>query len=225
MKPKYDNIVLNIPHSSTIGLPAGWDNQDELMKAVNLWTDWHTDYIFSSKHPDVHAVIAQQSRFILDVERLIDDPMEKIGQGIIYTDFNGLHRTVTQEEKENLMQRYHHHLDILRSKINENTLLIDCHSFPSYMADVDICIGFNEDWSKPPISLLNFIQNYFKENGLSIGINYPFSNSISPETYCPYHSFMIELNKRIYLDETNFTCNENAARVKELINQLYHIIL
>ena len=65
------------------------------------------------------------------------------------------------------------------------------------MADVDICIGFNEDWSKPPISLLNFIQNYFKENGLSIGINYPFSNSISPETYCPYHSFMIELNKRI----------------------------
>ena len=123
------------------------------------------------------------------------------------------------------MQQYHNHIDILRSKITENTLLIDCHSFPSEIADVDICIGFNEDWSKPPISLIDFIQNYFKENGYSIGINYPFSNSISPKTHFTYHSFMIELNKRIYLNENNLTCNENANKIKELINQLYHILL
>ena len=39
----YDNIVLNIPHSGSNGLPAGWENTDELTKSVNKWTDWHTD--------------------------------------------------------------------------------------------------------------------------------------------------------------------------------------
>lgn len=225
MRLKYDNIILNIPHSSTEGLPAGWDNKEKLMKEVNRLTDWHTDYMFSSQHPNIHAVIARQSRFILDAERLINDPMEEIGQGIIYTFLNGIHRTVTQEERENLMQIYHNHIESLRSKINENSLLIDCHSFPSDMADVDIFIGHNEDWSKPSTSLLNFVQNYFIENGLSVGINYPYSNSISPKAHCTYHSFMIELNKRIYLDETDLTCNENAAKVKGLIKKLYRIIL
>lgn len=225
MKGMYDNIVLNIPHSGSNGLPAGWENTDGLTKSVNRWTDWHTDYIFTCQHPDVQAVIAQQSRFVLDVERLLDDPLESIGQGIIYTQFNGNKRTVSPEEHEHLMQQYNLHIEKLRSKINEHTLLIDCHSFPSDMEDVDICIGFNEDWSKPPVSLINFVQDYFEGNGLSVGINSPFSNSISPETQFTYHSFMIELNKRIYLNESDCTCNENADRIKEIINHLYSLIL
>jgi putative restriction endonuclease len=37
----------------------------------------------------------------------------------------------------------------LRYNLCPDALLLDCHSFPSELSDVDICIGFNEDWSKP----------------------------------------------------------------------------
>ena len=78
-------------------------------------------------------------------------------------------------------------------------MLLDCHSFPEEMGDVDICIGFNEDWSKPAKETIDMAVNHFLDHGFSVGVNEPYSNSETPQCNFRYHSLMLEINKRVYL--------------------------
>ena len=109
--------------------------------------------------------------------------------------------------------------------LSEHSLLIDCHSFPSDLSDVDICIGFNEDWSKPTDFVIDLVVELFKQHGYKVGINTPFSNSIAPETGYTYNSIMIELNKRVYLNEQTLDFNENAPKLREQLASLYSLLL
>ena len=92
------NIVLNIPHSSVQNYDTDeWSDKNLLHEQVNEWTDWFTDDLFrpsiKGKY-DIKANVFNHSRFYVDVERLIDDDLENVGQGIIYTDFNGNKRGI-----------------------------------------------------------------------------------------------------------------------------------
>jgi hypothetical protein len=69
----------------------------------------------------------------------------------------------------------------LRYNLCPDALLLDCHSFPSELSDVDICIGFNEDWSKPNKDTIELAVNLFEDCGYKVGINEPYSNSETPE--------------------------------------------
>ena len=46
----------------------------------------------------------------------------------------------------------------------------------------------------------NTVVNLFEDNGYSVGINYPYSNSEAPECAFGYQSMMLEVNKRVYLE-------------------------
>ena len=186
----YDNIVLNIPHSSIDGLATTkWNNKTALLSEVKRWTDWYTDIVFV---PDlgngIKTVIADYSRFVVDVERLPNDPMEKIGQGILYTDFNGLHRTIEQEEKLGMIAYYMGYIKTLKEMLNEHSLLIDCHSFPSDLSELDICIGVNDDWSRPSDFVIDLVVEFFKKEGYKVSMNSPYSNAIAPEANFTYNS-------------------------------------
>lgn len=84
---KYKRIVINEPHASIEGLYdehlGFWDIDEEFFNDVVLkWTDWHTDYLFHGNRIDgVRIVRFSYSRFIVDAERLWDDPLEREGQG------------------------------------------------------------------------------------------------------------------------------------------------
>lgn len=97
-----DSIVLNIPHSSS-EFPGtakdGWENGID--EHIQRWTDWGTDRLFgmaSSMDPRIHPVTFPWSRFFCDVERLENDPLEKIGQGIVYSSFEGIGGTLPEQK-------------------------------------------------------------------------------------------------------------------------------
>lgn len=97
-----DKVVLNIPHSSS-EFPGTakdeWENGIDVH--IQRWTDWGTDRLFgraSSMDPRIHPVTFPWSRFFCDVERLENDPLEKIGQGIVYSSFEGIGRNITGTE-------------------------------------------------------------------------------------------------------------------------------
>lgn len=82
--------MLNVPHSSPV-FPFGKECWDSGIDAeIERWTDWYTDWLFQSADPRVISVVYPFSRFFCDVERLENDPLEAVGQGIIYKQFNGL---------------------------------------------------------------------------------------------------------------------------------------
>ena len=226
---RYNRIVLNEPHASIEGLYderlSGWSIDDRFINDVVFHlTDWHTDYLFHGfKHPNIRTVRFPFSRFIVDAERLWNDPMEDIGQGIIYRHFDDYQRHVPQPYEALLLQLWEGHQQKLKSSLCEDALLLDCHSFPEDMGNVDVCIGFNEDWSKPSQELLDFTMNLFEENGYSVGVNYPYSNSEAPACPFGYQSMMLEVNKRVYLERRSVylktECDKKKS-VREVINRL-----
>ena len=70
----------------------GW--KVDVMPYVNRMTDWHTDILFNREDPRIKSVVFPLSRFVCDVERLENDEMEKIGQGICYERFREAKRNV-----------------------------------------------------------------------------------------------------------------------------------
>ena len=225
----YDNLVIHIPHVGISGLDSTcWSHKLSLLNEVRRWTDWYTDVIFVPEDVDslkIQSIIAGHSRFVLDMERLINDPLEKEGQGIIYTSFSGVHREVDVEEKKRLMIRYTAHQEELKSLLNEHSLLIDCHSFPSELSDVDVCIGVNDDWSRPSDFVIGIVKEGFDRQGYKVRVNEPYSNSIAPVTNFIYSSLMIELNKRIYMNEDTLEITSGAKLVRNVLRQIYGILI
>ena len=190
---QYKRIVLNEPHASIEGL---YDNQ------LSFW------------NIDEH--------FINDIV-LKCDPLEQQGQGIVYKQFDGYTRTVPEENEVQLLSLWHWHQQRLRDNLCEGALLLDCHSFPSEMSDVDICIGFNEDWSKPHKATVELAVNLFEDNGYKVGINEPYSNSETPDCPFPYQSMMLEVNKRVYMEDGSLRLigtNNHKRDVRNIMNTI-----
>ena len=229
----YNKIILNIPHSSIVGVHdkqyCGWKENERFKKdCVLKWTDWDTNVIFAPKghlEKSFEMHVFPLSRFIIDAERLIDDPLEAKGQGILYTDFDGFHREISPKVRDYLLNIYYGYIQQIRNSVTESSLLVDCHSFPADLSDIDVCIGFNEDWSKPKQQTIDMIVKIFKKTGYKVGINNPYSNSLSPICGFTYHSLMIEVNKRIYFDSEKLQLLPEAQLFTETINNVYTSLL
>lgn len=200
------NLVLNIPHSSLHGIfdekIGKWRLNSFLINDVVIpHTDIFTDLVFRVKDMEnITPIVFPYSRFVCDVERLENDPLEEIGQGIIYTKFKGYTRQpLTDEEKQAILQLRIEHINKLKSALNKDSILIDCHSFIAEEDDrwIDVCIGFNNDWSYNK-KVVDIVYKTFKKHGYEVSLNKPYANSIAPKMDFEYPSVMIEANKALY---------------------------
>ena len=88
---QYKRIVLNEPHASIEGLYDNqlsfWNIDEHFINDIVLkWTDWHTDFLFHEyRSNNVRTVRFPYSRFIVDAERLWNDPLEIGKRRAIYT--------------------------------------------------------------------------------------------------------------------------------------------
>ena len=197
-------MILHIPHSHTEILDRNISQHD-----INRGTDWFTDELFWCKNAD--RIIQKHSRFIVDCERLPDniEPMLKDGYGICYEkDFNG--KTISVNNKLELMRIYEKHHTDLNMLANKQlcyfpvVFVVDCHSFgfEQNPADIDFCIGFNDDFVE--FEMLEEIKNLLVSKNYKVGINKPYSNAIVPSQHYGnklVKSIMIEVNKRLYLTD------------------------
>jgi N-formylglutamate amidohydrolase len=132
---------------------------------------------------------------------------------------------VNRPEVKSITADYSRFVVDLKSMLNEHSLLIDCHSFPSDLSEFDICIGFNDDWSRPSDFIIDLVVEFFKKKGYKVSINSPYSNAIAPETNFVYNSIMIEINKKVYLNEQSLELTDNANILREQLSKLYRILL
>lgn len=244
-------LLLHIPHSSLyIPESAKTDyfvNIDELQRLNLEMTDLYTEQLFS--HPQADILVFPFSRLYCDVEKFADDNLEvmsKYGMGFFYT--KTLNQTPLRSEdpilKEKILNEvyipHHSRLDeFVRSFLgtNEELLILDCHSFSDAMVQTlfqkngnpDICLGFDEEFVDK--NVIEWIRGRFETEGYSVAYNYPYSGSIVPNVVLNQHtkysgvkSVMIELNKRIYLND-DFTPSTNYHQVKNvLFDILTHLI-
>lgn len=104
-------------------------------------------------------------------------------------------------------------------------LIVDCHSFPlialPYELDqtskrADICIG-TDPFHTPP-AICSAILSAAKEEGYSVAVDAPFAGALVP--LASYRkdkrimSVMIEVNRRLYMDEHSGSKAQNFEKVR-----------
>ncbi len=249
MSDSMTSIVLHIPHASTFIPPEYRDqfiiSEEVLREAIRMMTDHFTDELFiSGDDLKESAVVFPVSRICLDPERFIDDALEimfKKGMGVIYShsyDGSLIRRELTKVERSELLNKFYepHHkrLETMvreRLKTDKKCLIIDCHSFPDkplpYESDQstdrpDICIG--TDQFHTPQWLTDQIVTQFENYDLKTAINKPFRGSLVPGKYYRSDknimSIMIEVNRKLYMDEDRALRNENFDKIKQTIKHI-----
>lgn len=210
-------------------------------------TDHFTYDLYCSSVSDDQVVRAPVSRLVVDVERFEDDAYEMMaqrGMGVIYMSGSQkqlLRRVLTSSEREELLNKYYrpHHLQLTQSidrSLNTHchAFLLDCHSFPNkplpYEIDndnkerPDICLG--TDSFHTPQHVVDTFATEFQRLGLSVAINIPFAGTLVPQkhyqTDARVSSLMIEVNRKLYVDESTGLKNGSFNEIKVKIGQAIH---
>lgn len=242
-------VLVHIPHSGT-NIPDEINRKftiptraikDELLSM----TDHFTDQLFYSK--SLVMRVNGLSRLVVDPERFrndADEPMSLHGKGAIYTKtLQGIPlRELTKKESDDLLENYY---DVYHNRLNyeveqlikyhDKCLIIDGHSFPSEPfsyedneneARPDFCIGTCSFHT--PINIVNTVIEFFESNGYSVEVDFPFSGTMVP---LPYYladrrvsSIMIEVNRKLYMDESAGMKNGSFNTIRVLINDLMKAI-
>lgn len=211
-------------------------------------------FVPSEENERIKSIVFQWNRAICDVERLAHDPLEKkrvdesrphgLTLGISMFDFGDwcYKCNLARNKCYNNYMAHQRALEDLLMKSSTNglesyccyppVLLIDCHSFsasPTALcpepSDIDICLGYNDDWSRPSDDTLQVVADYFKGKGYKVGFNTPFSCSKTVEVPINYHSLMIEVSKRLYMNEETLEKTENFAQLQIDLQALYPLLL
>ena len=237
----YKSILLHVPHSSTLFPKESKYSFNDLDKDERLLIDYYTDELFIPEYNpnQIATVVFPYCRLYCDVERLVNDPLEKEGLGIRYIGKvqSGI-RSWNYRSFNNAEDAFKQHVDYhaLVSKklidMGDSTLIIDCHSFsalPNLLntnpPDIDICIGYNDDETRPDKVAIGNIVQHFMSKGYKVGINEPFSNSKTFSVPMNYYSIMIEINKRLYMDELTLEKTDRFVSLKQDIQSLYSVLI
>jgi N-formylglutamate amidohydrolase len=217
-----------VPHASRIIpediRPTILLTDEELADELVAMTDSYTDELFDLGSA-VRTVRFPVSRLVVDPERFLDDalePMAARGMGVLYertSDDRVLRAAPSGHERQALLDRFYapHHVELTSAveaalATHDSCLLIDCHSFPStprsYELDPmverpDICIGTDEFHT--PGSLLEHASQVFEASGWTVAIDRPYAGTLVPTKFYRLDprvvSIMIEVNRRLYMDE------------------------
>jgi N-formylglutamate amidohydrolase len=241
-------VVLHIPHSS--GYVPQEERRairldDQALETELLrMTDAYTDQLFPLTPVEAHRVICPVTRLIRDVERFPldeDEPMSARGMGVIYTRTSMgdvLRAPPDPLIRKSLLDRWYwpHHSKLERVVNDAVTrlgrcLIIDCHSFPSaalpYELDqtgprADFCVG-TDAFHTPPL-IRDAIVAAAKDAGYSVTVDTPFAGALVPLAFYRNDrriwSVMIEVNRRLYMDEHSGAKGPRFEEVRAVLARL-----
>lgn len=243
-----DWTILHIAHDSKY-IPSDLREQfilsdEELDKELLLMTDASTRELFNANGEHDLFIAAQVSRLVVDVERFEDDEseiMSQKGMGVIYTktaDQKELRRQLSDNERVTLLKAYYYpHHQRLAKKVEEviqrfnRCLIIDCHSFPSRplpcdhnqnLDRPDICIGTDSFHTSD--KLTSAFVSTLRDAGYSVKINDPYIGTIVPLQFYELdnrvQSLMVEVNRKLYMDEKSGILKNNFSDIAEEITSL-----
>lgn len=244
---KNDNspIVCNVPHSGR-EIPKDFINdfvlpKEELDFEVSYMADNYTDALYGELLSISSFIKSTISRIVVDIERFEneeDEPMSKVGMSAFYarTSRGAVLRNTDEDKREALKKIYEEYhntfTDLVESSLvkHDKAIIVDCHSFPSvsrkYEPDQgenrpDICIGSDEYHT--PVDLVSILKSNFEELGYSVKINSPFTGTIIPLKYYQKDerviSVMIEVNRKLYMNEETFQKLKNFSEVGKSISR------
>jgi len=243
-------LLANIPHSSiyipSLIRPSFALSENGLNTELLKMTDWFVDDLFS-KISTIGGVVAKcnVSRLVVDPERFEDDEKESMvckGMGVIYTkthDGRSLRKHLPSDiERDDLLNRYYrpYHKavqDEAQAMLDlfGQCLILDCHSFSSKPLPYelvqdpnmpDICLGTDQFHTTK--DLIEAIGGFFHKHDFSMALNRPFEGTYVPLKFLGkderVSSIMIEINRRLYLDEDTGQKSDGFGKIKDMLGDV-----
>ena len=242
-----NHYLIHLPHCG-LDIPSKYLDDYylqniELQDNIYQYCDLYTDELFEDFYAQFGGVKSKYSRLFFDPERFGDDNFEnmhkKFGLGWFYENAILSQKPLRSTKNKTIIRDYFdtHHKNLnqlTQEKLDkyDKCTVLDCHSFSNeryWFHDKsldlpDICIGY-EDFHKDE-ELVNIILEEFSE--YSVGVNIPYTGSLVPTEYWQkdtrVKSVMIEINKKLYLQEDNKTKNENFLNIKQKLQSILTII-
>lgn len=237
------HILFHIPHSSLTIPKMFWSicvKDLDYIKKTNLFL---SDYLIDKLVPyQCNRLKFKYSRIFCDVEKFKDDykeTMAKKGMGVVYIkDCENIITVPNKKYKNIIIKSYYNKYHNKLNKISTNILnkygkciIIDLHSYSDEMVkklfnshnNPDICIGVDPFYTDE--NLIKMTIEHFKKYGYSVEINKPYVGTIIPNKYINtkdtrLKSIMLEINKRIYLNNEN-----DFFYLKNCLNAYYQKLL
>lgn len=243
-------VLLHLPHSSTF-IPEDvrgdmiLSDADIEKEALKI-TDRYTDELYKRNNIYIHK--NDFSRLVFDPERFRNDDeeaMAAIGMGAIYEKNSEGERLrhLSPQQRSVMIEKYYdpYHKE-LTNKVDEILsifglcTIIDGHSFPDTplafeknktRARPDICLG-TDDYHTPANMVVD-IEDFIRERGYSADLNHPFAGSLAPIKHYRKNkkvaSIMIEINRKLYMDETSGAKLESFEKTKSFVKELLRFII
>ena len=240
-----NHYLIHLPHCGT-EIPSEYIDdyyldENELRANIFEYADLYTDELFFKLFESCGGVKSRYSRLFFDPERFGNDDEEsmylKYKLGWFYENAILEKKSLRSLKNKNIIRSYYdkHHamLNQLTAKKLESfgkCSVIDAHSFSNtrywFHDDIklpDICVGFEPKHVDE--ELLERIKIEFE--GYEIGINEPYQGSLVPTNYWQkdtrVKSVMIEINKKLYLEDDNITKNSNFEIIKRKLENILKI--
>ena len=243
-------LLIHLPHSST-NIPEEIRrdiilNEQGLKRESLLITDRYTDELYEYEGAFYHK--NNYSRLVFDPERFRDDEREtmaKVGMGAVYTrtSTGDALRNISQKKRLEMIETYYdpYHrkltqkIDEIVGKYGKCTIL-DGHSFPdtplmfernTERPRPDICIG--SDLYHTPEKIVLELERFIHRSGYSTDRNFPFSGALVPMKFYGKNksimSVMIEINRRLYMEEISGEKSSTFRITKSFIRSLIEFIV
>jgi len=243
---KAPGAVIHVPHAATL-IPSDVREQfvlsdEEIANELRLMTDHLTDELFAVPARMAMAVRFPVSRLVVDPERFEADeqePMAARGMGVVYERTCGqtpLRRSLMAPERHALLEKWYrpHHAALTAAvrtvvQTRGTCLIVDAHSFPSLPLPCeldqsidrpDICIG-SDAFHTPP-DLTGLAVALCREAGWTVAVNRPFAGALVPMTHyrtdARVRAVMIEVNRRLYLNEQSGARSTNFERCRAVLS-------
>ena len=213
------NIVLNIPHCSICGIFDGgkWPHNPHFInKVVRRVTDWYTDFLFYSDNPAVQEVVFPYSRLVCDVTGTDEE-------SIIWPTQGGFKRhELSDPEHAVLLNLHQDYNEEVKSYINEDSILIECHSFTGEEMDCDILVG-TIDWERN-YDIVDLAMREFKNSGYSVSVLNGEDFAFTPSC----KSMFIKVNRRVYMNQNLLLLERNSRQWMRwfgCLNRIYDKLL
>lgn len=237
--------VFHVPHDgdlfSTDLLASVCIPPKEFLRYHNVLRDTYVTSLVPEPYRDTaHLLRFPISRLLCDVERFIgpEEIMERYGMGYCYerahdgTRIKAISRRLLERTKT-YYDRHHEKLDRLCLQ-HDRILLIDLHSYADEtipneflqrgQESPDVCLG--ADGTHTPPWLIRFAEECCHQAGFTTAVNYPYSGCIVPNSVltgrcrCDCVSVMLEIHKRVYLDENGRLNGAAARRLRDVIGRI-----
>jgi len=115
---------------------------------------------------------------------------------------------------------------------------INCHSMPAVagshateypgLAHADIVLGDRDGTTASPM-LASMAADFFRRLGYSVSVNHPYKGVELVRRYSDprsgRHSLQLEINRKLYMDETTLALEPRSEQVKQHLQRLTHELL